>query len=139
MFATVLRLPAFRVLSLLTLLVLFLVLAGCALNPIARAQTPEQKYDAVLLTYDAALEVALDVLEDPSVPTNLRTSLRASIIASGELYAAGVATFADFKAARAALAAGGPGAQLDVATENLGKWVDDLEAAIGRLQALSDR
>lgn len=132
-------LRALHVFNLATVLALVSLLGACALNPVAVAKTPEQKYNAALLSYDAALEVALEILEDPQAPTNIRTSLRAAVLASGEVYTSAQATFAEFKAAKAAVAAGGPGAQLDVATENLAKWTADLEAVIGRLDALTHR
>lgn len=134
--------PFFRTLQLTVLVALFFALANltaCALNPVAHAVTPEQKYNAALLTYDAALEVALEILEDPQAPTNLRTSVRAAVLASGEVYTSAQATFAEFKAAKAAVAAGGPGNALAVATANLEQWTANLEATIGRLDALTQR
>lgn len=126
-----------RSLTVLQLLVV-LVLVGCALNPISRAETPEQKYDATLLTYDALLEPALEVLEDPAAPANLRLSIQGAIANTGEIYGAAVKAHADFVAARAAVAAGGPGQVLEVATENLEKWTADLTDSLARLDALVD-
>jgi hypothetical protein len=138
MLAHALRLPASRVLQLFSLIALSLVMAGCALNPIAAAG-PDQKYDAVLLTYDAALDTALVVLEDPAAPANLRRSIQAAIATSGEIYGSAVEAYTAFRSARAEVAAGGPGTVLQTATANLDNWLAQLETSLGRLQALSNR
>jgi hypothetical protein len=125
-------------LQLLVTIVALAVVQACALNPVAVAETPEQKFNAVLLTYDALLEPALEVLEDPNVADNVRRSLQAHIAVTGEVYSGAVASYADFRAARAAVAAGGPGTVLATATANLEKWANDLESALGRLDALTN-
>jgi hypothetical protein len=130
---TLRALPSFAV------LVLSLALAACALNPIAVANTPEQKYDATLLTYDAVLEPALQLLEDPRAPLELRRSIQAAIAQSGQVYASAQSAFANFKAAKAAVAAGGPGGQLDAATENLGMWTQQLADVLANLKTLTNR
>src|SRR5688572_31836368 len=72
---------------LFTAMLVSIVTACAALNPLAHAVTPEQKYDAALLTYDAVLEPALEVLEDPAAPLELRRSIQTGIAKSGEVYA----------------------------------------------------
>lgn len=134
----VLGLPFARLFPILVLVALFMALTACAaLNPIAHAETPEQKYDAALLTYDAILEPALELLEDPTAPANLRRSLQTAIAASGEIYGAGVDVFSKFKAAKAEVAAGGPGTVLATATANLENWMRDLDESLARIQTLT--
>lgn len=128
-----------RPLVVLQLFVLAALTACASLNPIAVANTPEQRYNATLLTYDAILEPAIEVLEDESVPVEVRRSIQAAIATSGEAYDAATSAYSDYKRARAAVAAGGQGQVLEVASENLARWTAELEQTLGRVKALADR
>lgn len=131
--------PALTWIRLLAVLFVVMLLGGCALNPIAVAETPDQKYDATLLTYDAILEPALTLLEDPTTPVELRRTLQQAIAASGNVYTSATQAYANFKNARALVAAGGEGRALEVATENLERWLAELEQTLANLQQLADR
>lgn len=108
------------------------LIAACAnLNPVAVAETPEQRYNAAKLAYDALLTPAIEIIEDPAAPIGVRRTLQELVGTSGELYRAGNAVYADYRAARAAVAAGeSPQDRLDIATANLERWAAELNEAV---------
>lgn len=125
----------------LPLLLLVMLLEACAgLNPVAVAETPAQKYAAVKLTYDAVLTVGVQIVQDSTVPNEVRRPLQAAIAASGDVYRSANEAYVQFVAARGELATGQTSsAKLDIATANLEKWIGQLQTAGGRLAALAHR
>lgn len=115
--------------------------AGCAgLNPVAVAETPAQKYAAVKLSYDAVLSAAVGVIEDTSLPANVRRSTQAAVAESGELYRTGNQVYTDYLAARGELSAGTTTPEkLEIATVNLEHWLEQMEQHVARIAALAHR
>ena len=135
------RLPSFRsMLLVFALFVIALLQAGCTSNPLAAAETPAQKYAAVKLTYDAVLSGALVLVQDTTVPAELRRSIQSAAVTSGDIYRSANTAYVQFVAAKAELAAGETrSAKLDIATANLERWLRDLDSVAGRLAALQSR
>lgn len=135
------RVHVSHLLPLIAVAFVFAELAGCAgANPLAVAETPAQKYAAVKLSYDAVLSAALVVIEDTSLPVNLRRSTQAAVAESGELYKTGNQVYTDYLAARGALAAGTTTSEkLEVATVNLEHWLEQMEQHVARIAALAHR
>lgn len=123
----------------IVLAVLAVVAAGCAnINPVSVAETPEQRYDAVRMAYDALLEPAVEIVEDESAPLELRRDLQDAIADSGDVYSAGTRVYTEYRAARAAVAAGdSPESRLEIATQNLDEWVRDLNGILDELARMS--
>lgn len=123
----------------ITLLVLAVLYACAGLNPVAVAQTPEQRYDAAILSYEALLAPATEIVEDVGAPPPVRRSLQAAIAESGEIYRTSKTVFTEFTAAKAQVTAAAPGAgaRLDVATANLESWIAKLEDVTVRIRKLT--
>jgi hypothetical protein len=117
------------------------VLSACAnLNPIAVAETPEQKYAAVKLTYDALLTPAVQLIEDTAVPTALRRAMQDAVARSGETYKALNAAYADYLVARETFTGADRTQRLAVVAASLDGWIAQLERHIDALAAgLTDR
>jgi len=126
--------------SLLMIAALTALTACSALNPLHVAQTPEQKYAAVKLTYDALLTVAQTFVADQTIPPDARRAVQSAVGKSGELYKSLNTAFVEYVAAKSQLAAGATTSdKLNVATTNLATWVAQLEAAVGPLAVLLHR
>lgn len=124
----------------LTLVAVLVLLVGCArLNPIAIAETPEQKYDAAVLTYNALLEPATQIVEDPAAPADLRRALQATIAQSGEVYRTARDAFDEFQRAKGLVEDAGAGNRIEAAAANLETWLLQLEGISARLAALTNR
>lgn len=117
------------------LTVAVLAVAACqTTNPLAVAQTPEQKYAAVKLTYDALLTPAQQLVADTTVPADVRRTVQAAVGQSGQIYRSLNAAYIDYVAAKAQLAAGTTSAdKVKIAADNLAKWDAQLEAALGSI------
>lgn len=117
------------------------VLTACATSPLAIAQTPEQKYAAIKVTYDAVLAGAQTFVADTTAPADLRRAVQAAAVESGTIYVSANQAYQEFVAAKAQLAAAPdtPGARLDVATQNLERWLGQLDSAAADLKRLSSR
>lgn len=108
-----------------------LTLGACAnLNPIAVAQTPEQRYAAVKLTYDALLTPAVQLIEDQSAPIALRRALQDAVATSGETYKALNAAYVDYLIARETFAGAERDQRLAVVGASLEGWINQLERHI---------
>lgn len=128
---------AARARTFLLLATTLLVVACQVSNPLAVAQTPEQKYAAVKLTYDALLTPAQTFVADPAIPADARRAVQAAVGKSGELYRSLNGAYVDYIAAKAQLAAGATTAdKLNIASANLAQWEQQLEAALGPLASL---
>lgn len=110
---------------------------ACTSNPLAVAQTPEQKYAAVKLTYDALLTPAQAFVSDTTIPADTRRAVQAAVAKSGDLYRSLNTAYVDYVAAKAQLAAGTTSAdKLNIASANLANWEQQLEGAVGGLASL---
>jgi hypothetical protein len=110
------------------------LLSGCAngflnpnLNPIAVAETPEQKYAAVKLSYDALLTPAVQLIEDETAPAPLRLALQEIVAQSGETYRSLNAAHVDYLVARATFAGAERDRRLAVVGAELESWIAKLE------------
>jgi len=105
--------------------------AACANSPLSLAETVEQKYDAVRLTYDALLTPAVAAIEDEALPIEARRQIQSLVQQSATVYALGIDLYVEYRAARAAFAAGdSPESRLRIATDNLERWADRLETVL---------
>lgn len=131
---------AHRLFTVIPFMLVLLIAACASLNPVAIAVTPEQKFDAVLLTYNALLEPATQLVEDATAPTSVRRALQNAIGASGLIYNGANNAHRDFLAAKAAVAAGTDTPdKLTIATANLEKWSGQLDGIVAQLQTLTHR
>lgn len=118
--------------NLLLATTLLFVVACQTTNPLAIAQTPEQKYAAAKLTYDAVLSAVQTFVADSSIPADARRGVQAAAARSGELYKSLNGAYVEYVAAKAQLAAGTTTSdKLTVASANLLQWEQQLEQAIG--------
>jgi hypothetical protein len=109
------------------LLLMAATLSACAnLNPIAVAETPEQKYAAVKLTYDALLTPAVQLVENTAVPNDLRRAMQDAIARSGETYKALNAAYADYVVARETFTGADREQRLAVVAASLDGWITQL-------------
>lgn len=119
---------------------LLLMLNACASGLLAKADTPEQRYAAVKLTYDAALATAYEIVADTAAPLELRRTVQKLVGDSADIYRSSNAAYLEFIQARDALAAGTtPAEKLTIATANLERWIGSLDAAGGKLRAATRR
>lgn len=124
---------------LLTFIVMLNVaLAGCAgYNPVAVAETPEQKADAVYATFVLFEQRAVSLAERAGTPQSVINSLARADRVVKPIMDSLQAAVSEVERVRADIAAGGDSTQdmLVVVTLNLEKWL--IEAAPA-LQALID-
>lgn len=114
------------------------IVTACALNPIAIAETPAQKFYAAKLTYDAVLTGAQAFVADTNAPADLRRSVQQAVAASATVYRSANTAYVDFVAARGELRAGETtSAKVEIATANLTNWLSQLEDTAGRLASLT--
>jgi hypothetical protein len=107
--------------------VMVALLSACAnLNPLAVAETPEQKYAAVKLTYDALLTPAVQLVENTAVPNDLRRAMQDAIARSGETYKALNAAYADYVVARETFTGVDRDQRLAVVAASLDGWITQL-------------
>lgn len=121
---------------------LFLVaVAGCGLvnNPLAVAETPDQKVYAILATYNVVLESAADIVEDESLPLDLRVTVQEVEAQTTPVIDGLDAAYAEFVLERAKFNADMTTAErLSVVAANLEGWVARAEAALLRLSELTE-
>ena len=120
------------------LMALSVFLAGCeGTNPVAVAQTPEQKADAMYATFVLFEERAADLAAKPGTPQSVINALARADRVVKPIMDNLQAAVTEVAKVRADIAAGGDSTQdmLTVVTLNLEKWL--LEAAPA-LQALID-
>ena len=120
--------------------VMALALSACAnLNPIAVAETPEQKFAAVKLTYDALLTPAVQLIQDETAPLALRRALQDAVATSGDTYKALNAAYTDYLVAREAFSGAEKAQRLAVVGASLEGWIAALEKHIDTLAAALKR
>ena len=114
------------------------VVAACASSPVSIAETPQQKFYAAKLTYDAVLSGALVLVNDTTLPAELRRRIQSAAASSGDAYRASNQAYLQYVAARAELAAGQTTSEkLEIASANLLRWLGELEAAAAALAAVT--
>ena len=112
-------------------------LAGCsAWNPIAAAETPAQRYDAAMLTFDAVLDVAVEVVDHPDTPDDLRERIRVTANAADDVYRRGRRLFGAYLAAQAAREAGADPRHARAALDALEAWIGNMDAVTRDLGVL---
>lgn len=122
------------------LLAMAAMLAACAnLNPIAVAQTPEQKYAAVKLTYDALLTPAETLVADTAVPAQVRRALQDTVAQSGDVYRSLNRAYADYIVARETFTGADREQRLAVVAGALDGWITQLEGHIDSIAAALKR
>jgi len=112
----------------MTLVMMSLALSACAnLNPLSVAQTPEQKYAAVKLGYDALLTPAVQLIQDESVPVAARRALQTTVAQSGEVYKSLNAAYVDYLVAKQTFTGADKDQRLAVVAAQLDNWIKQLE------------
>ena len=131
----------------LTLLMTFSVfLSGCVgYNPVAVAETPEQKADAVYATFVIFEERAADLAARPGTPQGVINSLARADRVVKPIMDSLQAAVSEVERVRADISAGGDSTEdmLIVVTLNLEKWLIEaapaLQARIDAVAGAADR
>lgn len=107
---------------------------GCANNPIATAQTLEQKGDAVYGTYSATAKQANELMADPAVSDEVKRRVATAVVAakepSDQLYNALVV----YRQVAGDLAGGASSTEkLGIAAADLQKWLNTAQPLVNAL------
>lgn len=113
----------------LSLAVTFCIaLAGCTGNPVATAETPNQKAGALLGVWNIVLEDAVEILEDRSIPNSVAAPVNTARIAGTRVAQTLSGALVDYELEKALFDAGeGSVAKVDIAAANLERWFDRLQ------------
>ena len=113
---------------------MLIVLAGCAGNPVATAETQGQRAYAVLGLYQILVEEAAEFVRDPAVNMQRRRAVQEIIAEAKPIRRDLSLAYREYTAIRADLAAAETSAgAVEVAALNLERWVNRLEPIIDRL------
>ena len=118
------------------LLMLVVALAGCkAANPIAAAETPEQRAYAAYGTFVIFQEKAADIVEDQTLSRNIRLSVAQAEQRARPVAESLIATYVEFIEVKAEFDAGDPTAEarLVQVSTSLNDWVNRLAPLINEL------
>lgn len=107
---------------------------GCASNPVASAQTVEQKAYAVYGTFVVMEESAAALKQDPNVITSVKQALVSADAKAKPSADALLQSLRDYEMASDALKAGrSTSDQLSIATANLNAWITRATADVNAL------
>lgn len=123
----------------LAMVTMALAAAGCSPNPIATAETPNQKAGALLGVWNILYEDAVLILEDRSIPNSIAMPINNARIAGTRIAQSLAKALVQYEIESAKLAAGETTAEkLTIAADNLDRWLDQLQAVyINLAQALA--
>ncbi len=117
-------------------LFLLLVLAGCQANPLATAETTEQRAFAVLGLYQIVVEEAAVAVNDSAIPINVRRGIQRAVGDAKPVRTELSAAYLEYSAIRREFdVAETSEARVLAAARNLDSWVARLEPIIDRLIA----
>ncbi len=111
------------------------VAQGCAsVNPIAAAETPDQRAYAMFGTYTIAAEKAADLAENSQLPNSVRLGLVEVEEDAAPVVVSMMEALGTYEAIRAELAAGETGRdRYVIAATNLASWVDRVAPLVSKL------
>lgn len=118
------------------LLILALALGGCkSANPVAAAETPEQRAYAAYGTFVIFQEKAADIVEDTAIPRGVRLSVAQAEQRARPVAESLIATYVELIEVKAEFDAGDPGAEARVlqVSASLNDWVTRLAPLVNEL------
>lgn len=118
------------------LILLTFALQACQHNPIAMAETPNQRVGAILQVYNVALESAADIVQDGTLPGEFRATVQRIALETGPIVAGLEDAWLEYERARILLERGEtPAQRLAIVAANLEQWLTRGEEALLRLAA----
>lgn len=114
------------------------LLAGCqGLNPFAAADTLEQRAFAVEASYNIALQSAVDLVNDPAVPSSAKSRILTIEEQSTVVVESLAAATDEYIAAKALFEADRTSEErVTIVANNLERWIASAESAIARLSGV---
>ena len=109
-------------------ILLAFTLAGCAYNPVAIAETPNQKAGALLGSWNIVLEDAVQILEDQSIPNSVARPVNDARLVGTRIAQTVSDMLVDYELEKAKYDQGQSTAEkVDIAAANLERWYDSLQ------------